>query len=419
MPGGKIAVNRGLLTELNSEAELAAVLGHEVTHAAARHGAKGMQRGIILQGALIATAVVSSQKSEYASALVGAAQVAAGLISTKYGRDAERQSDKYGTRWLAKAGYDPVAAVELQETFVRLSEGRKSNWLAGLFSSHPPSAERVANNKRLVAELRESGAVQPDAELGRQRYAQAMQFLNSRKTAFAAQDKARKALAEDDLGTALIAINAALKLEPREASFHGVRGDIRYKQKRWKDAVINYDRAVERDANYYHYYLGRGMATTRYRDRRVAKADLERSLKLLPTATAFNELGKIAEDEGNSDLALKYYAAAGESSSNEGTAARSRYAALDLPRNPARYVKTRVTLDQTGAPVLLVANATQTALINIEVQVELGWSNGQAERLAKKIRALPAGGQVSIALPNRNLQLQRQASAAVAAQLAR
>ena len=52
LPGGKIVVNRGLLVELKSEAELAAVLGHEIVHAAARHGAKGMERGMMLQGAI-------------------------------------------------------------------------------------------------------------------------------------------------------------------------------------------------------------------------------------------------------------------------------------------------------------------------------------------------------------------------------
>ena len=56
LPGGKIAINRGLLVELDSEAELAAVLGHEIVHAAARHGAQGMERGTLLQGALIAAA---------------------------------------------------------------------------------------------------------------------------------------------------------------------------------------------------------------------------------------------------------------------------------------------------------------------------------------------------------------------------
>src|SRR5678816_2828718 len=57
LPGGKIAVNRGLLTELASEAELAAVLGHEITHAAARHGAKSMERDAFTQGALVALAL--------------------------------------------------------------------------------------------------------------------------------------------------------------------------------------------------------------------------------------------------------------------------------------------------------------------------------------------------------------------------
>jgi beta-barrel assembly-enhancing protease len=54
LPGGKIAFNRGLLYELNSEAELAAVLGHEIVHAAARHGAQKMETGMLLQGAVIA-----------------------------------------------------------------------------------------------------------------------------------------------------------------------------------------------------------------------------------------------------------------------------------------------------------------------------------------------------------------------------
>ena len=57
LPGGKISINRGLLTQLKSEAELAAVLGHEIVHAAARHGAQGQQRNMLLQGTLMATAI--------------------------------------------------------------------------------------------------------------------------------------------------------------------------------------------------------------------------------------------------------------------------------------------------------------------------------------------------------------------------
>ena len=68
LPGGKIAVNRGLLTQLNSESELAAVLGHEIVHAAARHSAQAMSRGMLIQGGLIA-AQVAANDSDYGKSL--------------------------------------------------------------------------------------------------------------------------------------------------------------------------------------------------------------------------------------------------------------------------------------------------------------------------------------------------------------
>src|SRR5687767_944791 len=78
LPGGKIAINRGLLTELRSEAELAAVLGHEIVHAAARHGAKAQERGTLLQVGL-AAAQIGAQRNDYGSLTVGAASLGAQL----------------------------------------------------------------------------------------------------------------------------------------------------------------------------------------------------------------------------------------------------------------------------------------------------------------------------------------------------
>ena len=81
--------------ELRSEAELAAVLGHEIVHAAAKHGAKGMQRAMLLQGAVaIATIAVATQNADYANLAQVGASVGAQLINQKYGRDAELESDK-------------------------------------------------------------------------------------------------------------------------------------------------------------------------------------------------------------------------------------------------------------------------------------------------------------------------------------
>lgn len=103
MPGGKIAFNRGLLYELNSEAELAAVMGHEMVHAAARHGAKSMERGIFMQGAMIAVGI-GAQNTDFSNLIVGGAQLGSQLLSSKYGRDAESESDLYGMQYMKKAG---------------------------------------------------------------------------------------------------------------------------------------------------------------------------------------------------------------------------------------------------------------------------------------------------------------------------
>jgi predicted Zn-dependent protease len=190
LPGGKIAVNRGLLTELQSEAELAAVLGHEIVHAAARHGAKAQERGTLLQVGLAAAqigAAVSDVDTNVAGLLIQGAGVGAQLVQQKYGRDQELESDHYGMKYMKLAGYDPSGAVTLQETFVRLSQqegAKKQGWLDGLFASHPPSTERVEKNKVTAAELGRGGAT------GADQYAARMKALRDVEPAYKKYDDA-------------------------------------------------------------------------------------------------------------------------------------------------------------------------------------------------------------------------------------
>ena len=167
LPGGKIAVNRGLLTELKDESELAAVLGHEIVHAAARHGAKAQERGTIAQVGMAAAqigAAVGGVDANLAGLVIQGAGVGTQMILVKYGRDQELERD-YGMTYMKLAGYEPWGAVTLQETFVRLSQAggaKEASWMEGLFASHPPSAERVERNKRTAGELGRGGEAGAD-----------------------------------------------------------------------------------------------------------------------------------------------------------------------------------------------------------------------------------------------------------------
>ena len=358
LPGGKIAINRGLLTELNSEAELAAVLGHEIVHAAARHGAKGMERGLLMQGAVLAVGMASSN-SEYGQMAVGGASVAAGLISQKYGRDAERESDYYGIQYMARAGYDPQAAVKLQETFVRLSEGRNQSWLSGLFSSHPPSMERVTANQETARELGVRG------ETGQERYQQMMKPLLAAADAYQAYDDGRKALADGQPEMALAKSQSALQMLPEEALFHALRGDVRFKQKRYQDAVINYDRAVQLNPGYFHFYLQRGLSREQLGEHDAAYADLDRSARLLPTAAALNALGNLSLVRGDRDQAKKFFSEAAGSKTEPGAAAAESLVRLDLPDNPGKYLQVEAGRGQQGDLLARVTNPTAVAVTDV------------------------------------------------------
>ncbi len=388
LPGGKIAINRGLLTELNSEAELAAVLSHEIVHAAARHSAQGMERGILMQGAVLAVGL-ASQNSEYAGMAVGGATLGAGLITHKYSRDAERESDYYGMLYMARAGYDPRAAVDLQETFVRLSEGRSSNWLSGLFASHPPSQERVDANRQTAATLGAGG------EIGRDRYQQQIAPLIRAKEAYEAHDQGRKALEEGQVERALQLAEKALEAEPREALFHALRGDVRFKQGRYQEAVTNYDRAVERDKRYFHYYLQRGLAFQQLGQRDRAVADLELSAKLLPTAPALNALGKASLAQGNRAQAKQYFAAAAQSQSQIGKEAAAALARLDLPDNPQQYLQVRLGLDRRNYLLAEVVNSTALTVTDVALVVQVTDAAGRRRQVPLRVQGRIAPQQAS------------------------
>jgi predicted Zn-dependent protease len=391
LPGGKIAVNRGLLLELNNEAELAAVLGHEIVHSAARHGAKSMEKGMLLQGAVLATAL-GTRDSRYSNLAVGGALIGANLINQRYSRDAEREADLYGMRYLVRAGYDPQAAVGLQETFLRLSKNKRQDWLSGLFASHPPSAERVANNRETARKL------PPGGELGEQRYRQATARLRKTQPAYEAYDEGRKALSKGQVNKAQAQVAKAMRIEPREALFYGLRGDVRAKQKNYRRALADFDRAVQLDSGFFYHYLRRGVIRQKLNDTQGARGDLKKSISLLPTSNAYYALGRLELDGGNRYQAKEYFSKAAGSQSEAGKAAAVDLARLDLPENPGRYLRAGLSLGQDGQIYVTIENTSPLPVRNIRYEIgPMNRSGGLSGGSSRSVRGtLPAGKSVRV-----------------------
>jgi len=140
LPGGYVYVTRGLLALANSEAELAAVIGHEIGHITARHAAERMSTGAL---AGLGAAVVGIASGN--AAIGQAANLGSNLYVSSYSRGQEHESDTLGVRYISRAGYDPLAMSDFLRSLdaqSKLESGGKSEF--SYFSSHPLTAQRVS-----------------------------------------------------------------------------------------------------------------------------------------------------------------------------------------------------------------------------------------------------------------------------------
>jgi predicted Zn-dependent protease len=147
LPGGQVSITRGLMDQLENEAQLAGVLGHEIGHVIAEHSAQQMAKGQL--GTMIATAVgVGASGEDGAGRYAGvAAAMANQMFQLKYGRDDERQSDEIGLKYMAQAGYDPQEMLGVMRILAEASKGGKQ---PEFLSSHPHPETRIETIKAFL-----------------------------------------------------------------------------------------------------------------------------------------------------------------------------------------------------------------------------------------------------------------------------
>jgi len=150
IPGGYCYVNLGLIKLAENEAEVAAVVGHEINHVTMRHGVRSMQRAVGVE--LLSQAIQSD--NETMDQVVGLVEQAGGVVAMRsFGREDEREADELGVVAMYKAGYDPRAAIAFFQKLhdYAQSHGATDGGLLGdLLSTHPATTERIENIKTQV-----------------------------------------------------------------------------------------------------------------------------------------------------------------------------------------------------------------------------------------------------------------------------
>jgi len=166
LPGGYIYVTRGLLAHMNSEAELASVLGHEIGHVTARHSVNQMSKAQLLNVGLIVGMILRPQLQNFG----GLAQAGLELLFLKYSRDDENQADELGLRYLTRAGYDPRDMTRVFRTLQRVGEAQNEGRVPGWLSTHPDPGDRGRRITAAIAALpggQGGGRVERDSYLQR------------------------------------------------------------------------------------------------------------------------------------------------------------------------------------------------------------------------------------------------------------
>ncbi len=171
LPGGQVFITAALLSRLKSEAQLAGVLGHEVGHVVGRHGAEHLAKQQLGAALVNAVGIAASDNPNDARQAAVLAQAVNQLVSLRYGREDELESDRLGFRFITEAGYNPQGIVELMQI---LGSARQGGGSPEFLSTHPDPGNRIERLKGLITQTYPNG-VPANLQQGRENFARFVQ----------------------------------------------------------------------------------------------------------------------------------------------------------------------------------------------------------------------------------------------------
>ena len=243
-PGGSIGVTRGILLNIDSEAELAALLGHELGHVNARHTAEIMSKKIVTTALVGGVAAYVGVKSESAGAGIIAAQLgmlSSGVLLAKYSRDNERQADALGMEYMVKSGYSPNGMVGLMNMLNNMSK-QKGSATQLLFATHPMSSERY---RTAVSSVETKYTLAKNKPVYRERYMDYTSNLRRIEGAIEEMQKGEALMGKQKYGGAETHFAAALKQAPKDYAGLVMMAKCQLAQKKIDAASRYADKAKE------------------------------------------------------------------------------------------------------------------------------------------------------------------------------
>jgi len=181
LPGGKVFISKGLAKEMTNEAQLAAVLGHEIGHVTAEHADQryGQQIAIVggttIVGALIGAAASSDDRAAGAAVGAGVGAAGGGIWALSYSRDQEVQADRLGMRYMERLKYNPQAAMQVQEILQREAAKGGGGGLE-ILATHPSSETRIRELQGRMQKYYQHTVNNPEYQFHEDRFRQ--QFLS-------------------------------------------------------------------------------------------------------------------------------------------------------------------------------------------------------------------------------------------------
>jgi predicted Zn-dependent protease len=367
LPGGYIYITRGLLSMMDNEAQLAAVLGHEVGHVSARHGMKRLESllGVNLIASLADYLIFGSGDHQTERGTVKVlGNVALATVSLGYSRKDEYQADELGTTYSLNAGYDSEGMIQLLEILKNMHD-REPSSVEEFFMSHPRSSARIEAVKKQIAKLPDE---ERKGELKQAEYKTKIRDLMVMQKAYEHYDKAEALRKEGKYQQALSEYNEALKVRKDMAKPHHGIGLVYQAQGKYNQAIDEYKKALKVDPDYVFAYNDMGIAyisAGRYND---AVPPLKKAIEI------YENFDHAYANLGEAYYKLKQYP----------DATKSLEMAITLNENhPRAHTTLGLTYEATGNREKAIEEYEKA----VKVAPDEGYTNTARQRLAELKKA--------------------------------